>query len=226
MSAVGGGAIDGKLAWGWLSAAVAVTGYTLYLLQMARRGAALERRIRPHPLSWLMFGFLTGTGWLIQVAQGASAGSWCLGVTALGCLVVSGASWLEFEWRFHPGDWAFVGGGAVLFLISCFIRRDPALAAASAVAATAADLAGYGPSVRKAWREPHSESIVNLLCQSGKCIPALLAVRTYTLATTVFLAMLAVANSVFAAVVAARRARLGKLGYNRAPLHTEKEIDR
>ena len=31
---------------------------------------------RPHPLSWLLFGVLSGTGYLIQKDQRAGAGSW------------------------------------------------------------------------------------------------------------------------------------------------------
>src|SRR6266851_4979538 len=87
-----------KLFWAYLSAAITLAGYAIYISQMYPDHT--ERVIKPQPLSWIGFGFLTGAGWLIQVAQGGEAGSWCLGVTALACLVIGVWSFVKFSWRF------------------------------------------------------------------------------------------------------------------------------
>jgi hypothetical protein len=60
-----------------------------------------ETPAKRHPLSWCLFGFLTATGWIVQEAQGAREGSWCLGVTAGFCFLIALVSYLRFsdDWR-------------------------------------------------------------------------------------------------------------------------------
>ena len=92
--------LDLKLFWAFLSAAITLTGYAIYISQMfPQRGGTA---VKPEPLSWVIFGFLTATGALVQLAQGGDAGSWCLLITAAACFVIAGWSYLKWrsEWRF------------------------------------------------------------------------------------------------------------------------------
>ena len=58
---------------GALAVVIAVVAYAIYAWQTLRGEA------RPHPLSWLIFGILTGTGYLVQLDQAAGPGSWVMG---------------------------------------------------------------------------------------------------------------------------------------------------
>jgi hypothetical protein len=195
--------LDIKLFWAYLSTAITITGYAFYLSQMYPPPG--RATVKPEPLTWVLFGFLTATGWLVQVAQGAAAGSWCLGITAFACFAIAIWSYLKFEWVFDALHIVIAILALLLFAISFLTRNDPQLATASAIAATLADLVSYGPAFRKAWYRPHEESITNLVFNSVKCIPALLALSSYSIATTVYLVMLTIVNGGFAAFIRLRR---------------------
>ncbi|MCL4391859.1 hypothetical protein M1413_00800 [Patescibacteria group bacterium] len=192
-----------KVLWGYLSVGITLAGYAIYIASMYRTTEP-KKRIKPHPLSWALFGFLTATGWLIQKSQDGQAGSWCLGVTALFCFVIAGISFWKYPWKFEWKDWVWIVAGMALFLFY-LITKTPTL---SATLATLADLVGYGPTLRKGWREPHTDNPTNFAFNSAKCIPALLALASYSWATMVYLVMLTIMNGGVTFMLIARRARV------------------
>ena len=79
MSSFGGGivglAVSTKDVMGALAVLIAIAAYGIYVWKTLRGDA------RPHPLSWLIFGVLTGTGYLVQLDQKAGPGSWVMAIT-------------------------------------------------------------------------------------------------------------------------------------------------
>jgi hypothetical protein len=67
---------------GALAVAITLVACGIYVRQ------TLRGETRPHPLSWLIFGILTGTAYLVQRDEAAGAGSWVMGVTAVVCLLL------------------------------------------------------------------------------------------------------------------------------------------
>jgi hypothetical protein len=70
---------------------------------------SLRGEARPHPLSWLIFGVLTGTGYLVPLDQKAGPGSWVMAITTIVCFLLSLMSFWRgertfpwYEWRFSP----------------------------------------------------------------------------------------------------------------------------
>ena len=47
----------------------------------------LRGDVRPHPLSWFLFGILSATGYWVQRDQGAHQGSWTLLAMTIICFV-------------------------------------------------------------------------------------------------------------------------------------------
>lgn len=195
-----------KLFWAYASVAITLAGYAIYISQMYPDEEG--KTIKPQPLSWIGFGFLTGAGWLVQISQGGEAGSWCLGITALACFVIGIWSFARFSWRFDLLSVCISCTGIALFIVSDLTRRTNGWATFSAISATLADLAFYEPTFKKAWRLPREESVTNFIFNSIKCIPALLALRSYSIATTVYLVMLMIVNGGFATFLLWRRRHL------------------
>ena len=197
--------IGEKLFMGYLSVIITVSGYLLYIASMYKNERGHLRNVKPHPLSWAMFGFLTLTGWLVQEASGGQAGSWCLGVTGAFCFVIAGVSYVKYrrEWSFAWDDWAAVAGGILLFVFY-FVTKDTII---SATLATGADFILYWPTVKKGWLHPHSDNPLNFAFNSVKCIPALLALTVFSYGTTVYLLMLLMMNGLVALMLVARRLR-------------------
>ena len=198
--------IGQKLFMGYLSVVITVGGYLLYIASMYKNEQGHARQVKPHPLSWVMFGFLTLTGWLVQEAGGGKAGSWCLGVTGVFCFVIAGVSYIKYrrEWRFSLDEWASVAGGILLFAFY-LVTNDAVL---SATLAIGADLVFYWPTVKKGWLYPHTDNPVNFVFNSVKCIPSLLALSTVSYITSGYLWMLLVMNGLVAIMLWLRRIQL------------------
>ena len=66
---------DWRDALGLLSVALAVLAAVIYIAQ------TLRGEVRPHPLSWFLFGILSLTGYLVQRDEGARR------IPARGCAI-------------------------------------------------------------------------------------------------------------------------------------------
>lgn len=200
---------------GALAVVIAIVAYAIYVWQTLRGGT------RPHPLSWLIFGILTGTGYLVQVDQAAGPGSWVMGITTIVCFLLCLMSFWKGERTFPWYEWAFLLAAAVVFGFYLW-SRQPALVTAglsgpprgfmlrhgpavSASLASAVNVLGFGPTVTKAWSRPHSDSVTTFVLNSIKFIPSFFAMDSLSVATCVFPAALVVANAAVALIIAARR---------------------
>jgi hypothetical protein len=181
---------------GALAVVITLVAYGIYIWQTLRGEA------RPHPLSWLIFGILTGTAYLVQLDEAAGPGSWVMGITAIVCLLLCLMSFWQGERAFPWYEWAFLFAAAVIFIFYLW-SRQPTIAA---VLAAIVNVLGFGPTVTKAWQRPHSDSITTFALNSIKFIPAFFAMDNLSLATCVMPAALVVANAAVALIIYARRA--------------------
>jgi len=189
-------AVTFKDAMGALAVVITLAAYGIYVWQTLRGEA------RPHPLSWLIFGILTATAYLVQRDEAAGPGSWVMGVTAIVCLLLCLMSFWRGERTFPWYEWAFLVAAAVIFVFYLW-SRQPTIAA---VLAALVNMLGFGPTVTKAWQRPHSDSITTFALNSIKFIPAFFAMDNLTIATCVMPAALVVANAAVALIIYARRA--------------------
>jgi hypothetical protein len=180
---------------GALSVAIALFSYALYVWKTFRAHA------RPHPLSWLIFGMLSGTGFLIQLDQSAGAGSWVMGVTAAVCFMLCLIGFWQGERTFPWYEWAFLAAAAIVFAFYLWSQQP----AASAMLASVVNVLGFGPTLTKAWSRPHSDSASTFMLNGLKFVPSLLAMDSVTIATCVLPASLVVTNLAVALIIYMRR---------------------
>jgi hypothetical protein len=205
---------------GALAVAMAVVAYALYVWKSLRGEA------RPHPLSWLIFGVLGGTGYLVQLDQAAGPGSWVTGITAVVCLLLCVMSFWRGERAFPWYEWAFLVAAAIIFLFYLWSRRPDILhtglseasraflarhaPAISATLASIVSVIGFGPTVTKAWARPRSDSASTFLLNGLKFVPALAAMDSISVATCVFPVTLVIANLAVALLIHGRRLSAGR----------------
>lgn len=219
MSSFGGGILDlavsMKDVMGALAVLIAIAAYGIYVWKTLRGDA------RPHPLSWLIFGVLTGTGYLVQLDQKAGPGSWVMAITTLVCLMLCVMSFWRGERTFPWYEWAFLGAAIVVFVFYLWSRnpepigavggvtpRDLLIRHAPAISSTLAafvNVLGFGPTVTKAWLRPHSDSVSIFVLNSLKFVPSFFALDSISVATCVFPATLVVANAGVALIIYLRR---------------------
>jgi len=219
MSSFGGGILDLAVSMkdlmGALAVLIAIAAYGIYVWKTLRGEA------RPHPLSWLIFGVLTGTGYLVQLDQKAGPGSWVMAITTLVCLMLCVMSFWRGERTFPWYEWAFLGAAIVVFTFHLWSRnpeligdivggtpRDLLIRHAPAISSTLAafvNVLGFGPTVTKAWLRPHSDSVSIFVLNSLKFVPSFFALDSISVATCVFPATLVVANAGVALIIYLRR---------------------
>jgi hypothetical protein len=207
---------------GALAVLIAIAAYGIYVWKTLRGEA------RPHPLSWLIFGVLTGTGYLVQLDQKAGPGSWVMAITTLVCLMLCVMSFWRGERAFPWYEWAFLGAAIVVFAFYLWSRnpeligavvggtpRDLLIRHAPAISSTLAafvNVLGFGPTVTKAWLRPHSDSVSIFVLNSLKFVPSFFALDSISVATCVFPATLVIANAGVALIIYLRRQQVSWRG--------------
>ena len=109
---------DWRDALGFLSVALAILAAIIYIAQ------TLRGEVRPHPLSWFLFGILSLTGYLVQRDEGARQGSWTLMAMTVICFLFVAASVARGERSFSRREWAFSVAGGAVFVVYLFTRQS------------------------------------------------------------------------------------------------------
>lgn len=183
-------------ALGAVSVAISILAYGIYIWQTARKEG-----VQPHPFSWFLWGLVTAVAYLVQRAQGGEAGSWVTGFTAAVCFFIGGLTLIKHKWRFSWFDWFSIGTGLFVFAFYLFAKSPTQ----SAILATATDVMGYGPTIKKGWAEPYSDSATSFALNSVKFVPALFALGSYSIATWFYPTTLIFVNGGVAVLLLTRR---------------------
>jgi hypothetical protein len=189
---------DWRDALGILSVALAVLAAVIYIAQ------TLRGDVRPHPLSWFLFGVLSLTGYLVQRDQGARQGSWTLLAMTVICFLFVAVSVARGERTFSRTEWAFVAAAGAVFVLYLF-TRDANVAAAMT---TAIDALGYGPTFTRGWSFPRKDSVTSFAINGAKFVPSLMAMEPISFATSSYPATLLVLNTAVAIMLLMRRRAL------------------
>ncbi len=148
-------------ALGILSVVLAVLAAVIYILQ------TLRGEIRPHPLSWFLFGVLSLTGYWVQRDEGARQGSWTLLAMTVICFLFVAASVARGERSFSRREWAFAVAGGAVFVVYLFTRQSNVAAALT----TLVDALGYGPTFVRGWSQPKKDSVASFALNGSSSSP-------------------------------------------------------
>jgi hypothetical protein len=190
---------DWRDALGILSVILAILAAVIYIAQ------TLRGEVRPHPLSWFLFGVLSLTGYLVQRDEGARQGSWTLLAMTVICFLFVAVSVARGERSFSRREWAFVVAGGAVFALYMF-TRDANVAAALT---TAIDALGYGPTFVRGWAQPRKDSVTSFALNGAKFVPSLMAMDPISFATSFYPATLLVLNTAVTIMLIVRRRAIG-----------------
>lgn len=185
---------------GVLSVLLAVLAATVYVLQ------TLRGEVRPHPLSWFMFGILSATGYWVQRDQGVNQGSWTLLAMTIICFVFVVASVVRGERQFSKQEWAFAVAGGAVFVVYLFSRKANFAVALT----TVVDVLGYGPTFVRGWAYPRRDSVASFALNGAKFVPSLMAMDPISFATSFYPATLMMLNAAVSIMLVLRRRKLGE----------------
>jgi hypothetical protein len=187
---------------GALAIALTFAGFLPYVL------AILRNRIRPHVLSWSVWGSVTFIVFTAQVQAGGGAGAWTNGVSGLLSLSIAVLAFVKS--RNHRdavtrADWFFFIA-ALSSLALWYLTADPLWAV---VVLTTVDVLGFGPTIRKAYHRPHEEGLFFFVAFTARNAVAILALEHYSLTTVLFPAATGIACATLVLLVSYRRQFVG-----------------
>ncbi len=162
----------------------------------------LQGKIKPHVFSWLIWGTTTFVVFLAQLAAHGGVGSWPIGVSGMITILIAIAAYVKrADIAITRVDWLFFIS-ALAALPLWYFTSNPVWAV---VVLTVVDLLGFGPTARKAYTHPYSESLPFFALFAARNILAVMALESYSIATVLFPAAVASACALLMSLIVYRR---------------------
>lgn len=157
---------------------------------------------RPHVFTWVIWSLATGIAFGAVLQAGGGAGAWPIGFSCGVSLFVAGRAWVKrTDISFTNFDWIlFVAALAAIPL--WLVANDPLWAV---VVITIIELLGFGPTMRKTWFQPFSESMSFLVLMVMRNAFVIAAMERYSTATLLFPVAMAGACLALIAIMVWRR---------------------
>jgi len=181
---------------GMLATLLTVLAYLPYIRSI------FQGKTRPHVFTWIIWGLATGIAFLVTLAEHGGAGAWPIGFSAAVSLFIAVVAYVKrADIRITRMDWMFFIA-ALAAMPVWWVANDPLWAV---MLITLIELLGFGPTMRKAWFQPYSESMSFLAILIVRNMLIIAALGQYSLATVLFPAAAAIACLALIAMMVWRR---------------------
>ncbi len=179
------------------SVAVILTfvGYVPYIRDI------IKKKTKPHAFSWFVFALAGGVGYALQVLGGAGVGSWSLLVAVIACFIIFLFSLGVGEKDITFSDVIFL----ILALFSLFLWLVVKQPVWSAILATAVEVLGFAPTIRKSWNKPYSETLAAYEVGFIRHGISIFALQQFNILTVLYPAVWTLTNIIFTIVLTIRR---------------------
>ena len=145
---------------------------------------------KPHVFSWIIWGLTTLAVFLAQIEEKGGVGAWPIGVSGLFTIIIAFLAYLKrTDITTTVTDWVFFVS-ALSSLPLWYFTSDPLWAV---VLLTVVDVFGFGPTARKIYSYPHSESLLFFALFALRNMISIMALEHYSVTTVLFPAVIAVA---------------------------------
>ncbi|MFY9270540.1 MAG: hypothetical protein WAO55_12435 [Candidatus Manganitrophaceae bacterium] len=157
---------------------------------------------KPHVFSWVIWGTTTLVVFLAQLEGKGGVGAWPIGVSGSITIFVAFVAYVKrADITITKTDWLFFAS-AMSSLPLWYLTSDPLW---TVVVLTIVDVLGFGPTVRKVYRFPHSESMLFFSLFAARNLLVIMALEDYSVTTVLFPAVVAAACMLLMAMVTYRR---------------------
>lgn len=161
--------------------------------------------VKPHIFSWIIWGVTTLLIFLAQIESHGGVGAWPIGVSASITIFIAYLAFLKrTDVTITRTDWWFFIA-ALLSLPIWYFTADPLWAV---VLLTTIDAIGFGPTVRKAYSFPYSESLLFFTLFMLRNVLVMLALEHYSVTTLLFPAVMGLICIMMISLIMMRRRSL------------------
>jgi hypothetical protein len=162
----------------------------------------LQGKVKPHVFSWVTWGITTFVVFLAQLKANGGAGAWVIGISGSITILIAVLAFIKrADLAITKVDWVFFLS-ALSSLPLWYFTSDPFWAV---FILTIVDILGFGPTLRKSYSDPHSESLTFLGLFLVRNILVIFALESYSATTVLFPALVAFACGTVMSVIALRR---------------------
>ena len=162
-------------------------------------------KTKPHVFSWIVWGLGTLIVFFAQLAGQGGLGAWAIGVSGVITSYIALLAYMKrADTHITRTDWIFFVA-ALSALPFWFFTADPLWAV---VTLTIVDVMGFGPTVRKAYRLPHEESVKFFALSVARNLLVILALEHYSLTTVLFPSVVGLACLLLVLMLVYRRRSL------------------
>ncbi len=164
--------------------------------------AIFSGSIQPHVFSWIIWGMTTFLAFLAQLEDKAGVGAWPIGVSGSITMFIACLAYIKrADVTITKTDWLFFIS-ALSSLPLWYLTSDPLWAV---VLLTILDVLGFGPTVRKAYYFPYSESLLFFGLFTVRNLLVMMAFENYSVTTLLFPAVIAAVCAVLMVMIVYRR---------------------
>ncbi|MCU7940244.1 MAG: hypothetical protein KZQ64_14265 [gamma proteobacterium symbiont of Bathyaustriella thionipta] len=150
----------------------------------------IKGTIKPHVFSWIIWGTTTFVVFLAQLDDNGGVGARPIGVSGIITIFIAFLAYIKRTDITIKGiDWIFFIS-AMSSLPFWYFTSDPLWAV---VILTTVDVLGFGPTLRKAYFYPHSESLLFFALFFARNFLVIMALENYSVTTVLFPAVIALA---------------------------------
>ena len=168
----------------------------------------IQGTVKPHVFSWAIWGTTTFVIFLAQLEDNGGVGAWPIGVSGSITIFIAILAYVKrADIAITKTDWLFFIS-AMSSLPFWYVTSDPLW---TVVILTTVDVLGFGPTIRKAYVEPHSESLLFFALFTTRNLIVIMALENYSVTTVLFPAAIAIAGMLLMAMVTYRRRALAIL---------------
>lgn len=167
--------------------------------------AIVSDTTKPHVFSWVIWGTTTCVVFLAQLEGKGGVGAWPIGVSGIMTIFIAFLAYVKrADITITKTDWLFFVS-AMSSLPLWYVTSDPLWAV---VMLTIIDVLGFGPTLRKAYSFPHSESLMFFALFAARNLLVIMALEYYSVTTVLFSAVIAAACILLIAMSMYRRRAL------------------
>lgn len=180
---------------GLVAVALTFIGYVPYIRD------TIKGKTTPHVYTWFVWGLVTAIAFGLQVSDKAGPGAYVTLAAATVSFVIFGFGLRQGSKNITRSDTVFFALALVALALWLVVKQPvPAVILASAI-----DMLGFIPTIRKSWHKPHSETLISYQTNTLRFGLALLALQHYSLITMLYPLTWITANAAFSVFLVIRR---------------------
>ena len=165
--------------------------------------AIMSNTIKPHVFSWVIWGATTFLAFLAQLEDKGGVGAWPIGVSGSITIFIAYLAYMKrADVTITKTDWLFFVAALLSSLPLWYLTSDPLWAV---VLLTTVDVLGFGPTVRKAYHLPYSESLLFFGLFTVRNLLVIIALENHSVTTLLFPAVIAAVCVSLMGMIAYRR---------------------